>query len=477
MPGCIQVEQVSKRFLLGRQRAADLREKFAQRFLPRSESAGEFWALRDISFTVEPGTALGIVGHNGSGKSTMLKLLTGILKPTSGQVRTEGRISALIEVGAGFHPDLTGRENVYLNGSLLGLSRREIAARYDAIVDFAGLENFMDVPVKRYSNGMFMRLGFAVATHTEPDILIIDEVLAVGDALFQNKCLRRMKDFVAQGGTLVFVSHSMGQVADLCRECVWLDHGRLLYQGETRDAVEHYMEVVAEREEAEFKRSFPEEWAIRETERREIERLAEEARRLQEEEDRRLLEEEKQREEEERKAAECTDPTRSRILGVELLDATGRRCEHFEAGSAARVRIQYRFGQRLPDPIFGVDIYRVDGLHMFTTSNYDHELSFADLSPSGHVVLDLSFLSLNEGTYRLRLSLFAQSGFSEWYLHPEHVIEDAAVLRVSAGRFANGCAFLPARWSEGDPLPPVADAVTLSLAAPLPLSRSGGGSA
>lgn len=253
----IEVNNISKRFLLG---SGSLKNMLLDR--READRAREFWALKDVSFTIAQGTSLGIVGHNGSGKSTMLKLLTGILDPTKGSITTRGRIGALIEVGAGFHPDLTGRENVYLNGSILGMSEREITRRFDEIVDFAGLEQFIDTPVKRYSSGMYMRLGFSIAANINPDILIVDEVLAVGDTQFQNKCMKRMKEFLAQGGTVVFVSHAMGQVAHLCERCVWLDHGQLFFHGPTQETVGRYMVLVAEREEEEFKRKHPNEWKI-----------------------------------------------------------------------------------------------------------------------------------------------------------------------------------------------------------------------
>src|SRR5689334_17224375 len=176
----------------------------------------EFWALNDVSFEIRRGEAVGIIGHNGAGKSTMLKHLSGIMKPTSGRISVNGRLSALIEVGAGFHPDLTGRDNVYLNGVILGMSRTEVRRKFDEIVDFSGMKDFIDMPVKRYSSGMYARLGFAVAAHLEPDILIIDEVLSVGDYLFQAKGVAKMKSIAANGSTVIFVSHNLGAVADLC---------------------------------------------------------------------------------------------------------------------------------------------------------------------------------------------------------------------------------------------------------------------
>jgi len=204
-------------------------------------NARDFWALREIDLEVEPGEVLGIIGHNGAGKSTMLKLLSGILKPTSGSITVNGRLSALIEIGAGFHPDLTGRENVYLNGTILGMSRSEISRRFDQIVEFSGLEEFLDTPVKRYSSGMHARLGFAVAAHVDPDILIVDEVLSVGDYAFQNRCIERMRQVIRGGAAVVFVSHNLNAVATLCSRVILLDHGRILRHGCPQEVIRSYL--------------------------------------------------------------------------------------------------------------------------------------------------------------------------------------------------------------------------------------------
>jgi len=201
----------------------------------------EFWALQDVSFDVGRGEAFGIIGSNGAGKSTILKLLSGIMPPTKGRVQVHGRLSALIEVSAGFHPDLTGRENIYLNGTILGMTRAEIRRRFDAIVAFSELEDFLDTPVKRYSSGMFARLGFSVAAHVEPEILIVDEVLSVGDYLFQQKCLERMNQIMAGDATIIFVSHNLRAVAALCERSLLLDHGRVLQIGPTNETIKAYL--------------------------------------------------------------------------------------------------------------------------------------------------------------------------------------------------------------------------------------------
>jgi lipopolysaccharide transport system ATP-binding protein len=200
----------------------------------------EFWALQDVSFQVKRGEAFGVIGANGAGKSTLLKLLSGIMKPTTGTLHVTGTLSALIEVSAGFHPDLTGRENIFLSGAILGMSQAAIRSKFDEIVEFSGLREFIDTPVKRYSSGMFARLGFSVASHVEPDVLIVDEVLSVGDHLFQQKCLDRMNSVLARGTTVVFVSHNLRAVTELCTRSLLLDHGRVVTIGPTRDVLEAY---------------------------------------------------------------------------------------------------------------------------------------------------------------------------------------------------------------------------------------------
>ena len=200
------------------------------------------YAIQDVSFEVKQGGALGIIGRNGAGKSTLLKILSRVTTPTSGQIKVRGRIASLLEVGTGFHPELTGRENIFLNGAILGMRKAEIRAKFDEIVDFSGCERYIETPVKRYSSGMYVRLAFAVAAHLEPEILIVDEVLAVGDVEFQKKCLGKMKDVAGDGRTVIFVSHNMSAVATLCDTAIWMQHGKLIKSGSARDLVCEYME-------------------------------------------------------------------------------------------------------------------------------------------------------------------------------------------------------------------------------------------
>jgi lipopolysaccharide transport system ATP-binding protein len=249
----IEAENISKRFFLGErnQRAffEDVAAKSAQGFRrllrPKDAKIGttskrDFWALRDVSFRILQGQNLGIIGENGAGKSTLLKILSRITQPTAGTVKVYGRLASLLEVGTGFHPEFSGRDNVYLNGTMLGLSRKEVRKRFDQIVEFSGLEQFIDVPVKNYSSGMYVRLAFSVAAHLNPEIVILDEVLAVGDAVFQKKCFDRMEEIINEGHAAILVSHGMGNVRRMSQVCMWLHHGRVQMFGPTHEVVAQY---------------------------------------------------------------------------------------------------------------------------------------------------------------------------------------------------------------------------------------------
>ncbi|WP_128545207.1 ABC transporter ATP-binding protein [Larkinella soli] len=254
----ITVEDISKRYIIDHKKGKGSNsikdavvEQFRKLFNGKNSSDAErieheeFWALRDVSFAVEQGDRIGIVGHNGAGKSTLLKILSKITEPSSGRIHIRGRIASLLEVGTGFHPELTGRENIFLNGSILGMSREEIRRHFDEIVDFGGIEKFLDTPVKRYSSGMYVRLGFAIAAHLDPEIMIIDEVLAVGDAEFQKKCLGKMRDVSASGRTILFVSHNMTAVQALCNKTLYFERGQLIEQGETNQVISSYLSKVS----------------------------------------------------------------------------------------------------------------------------------------------------------------------------------------------------------------------------------------
>ncbi len=256
MSTVIKVENLGKKYIISHQKKEQytaLRDVMAESaknwskriinpFAKKQEdhSREEFWALKDVSFEIKQGDRVGIIGRNGAGKSTLLKILSRITEPTTGRISLKGRVASLLEVGTGFHPELTGRENIFLNGAILGMSRVEIKKKFDEIVDFAEVEKFLDTPVKRYSSGMYVRLAFAVAAHLEPEILIVDEVLAVGDAQFQKKCLGKMEDVGKEGRTVLFVSHNMGAIASLCNEGILLDSGNISYQGDIKETISLY---------------------------------------------------------------------------------------------------------------------------------------------------------------------------------------------------------------------------------------------
>jgi lipopolysaccharide transport system ATP-binding protein len=252
MANAITVEGISKRYRIGELQsaygtlrdslAASVKQLTGREHRPHHE---EFWALKDVSFEVAEGEVLGVIGRNGAGKSTLLKVLTRITAPTAGRAEIRGRVGSLLEVGTGFHPELTGRENIYLNGAILGMKRREIQAKLPEIVDFSGVERFIDTPVKRYSSGMYVRLAFSVAAHLEPEILVVDEVLSVGDAEFQARCLGRMEDFSQTGRTVLFVSHNMQAVAQLCDRALWLESGEVVEDGRSEELVAHYLQTAA----------------------------------------------------------------------------------------------------------------------------------------------------------------------------------------------------------------------------------------
>ena len=240
----IKISDVSKRFLIGKVNSLSLRETVSSIFT-KDKSKSEFIALSDINMEIQHGEAIGIIGKNGAGKSTLLKILSKITPPTTGRIEINGRIASLLEVGTGFHPELTGRENIYLNGTILGMSRKEINAQIDNIIEFSGVEKFINTPVKRYSSGMYVRLAFAVAAHLSPEILISDEVLAVGDAEFQKKCLGKMNDVANSGRTVIFVSHNMGAINALCSRCAFLEKGELQFMGDTKTAISKYLHNTA----------------------------------------------------------------------------------------------------------------------------------------------------------------------------------------------------------------------------------------
>jgi ABC-type polysaccharide/polyol phosphate transport system ATPase subunit len=366
-----------------------------------------FEALGGVSFDVPRGRTVGIVGRNGSGKSTMLKLLAGIDKPTAGTVAVDGRVSALIELGAGFHPEIAGRENVFINGMMLGLSRKEIAARFDEIVRFAELEDFIDAPVKTYSSGMYMRLGFAVAIHVDPDVLLVDEVLAVGDEAFTHKCLDKFAEFRTRGRTVVIVTHMLDLVTRFCDEALWLDRGRVREQGDPKRVVDAYLLQVAEAEERTL------ETADR----------ASAARAATEDGGGAGLPADMFRAVEGRwgsREAEITD--------VALL-RDGRPAHVFTSGDALEIRLRVRAREPLGDVGFGVGLFNADGVCCFGTNTLIDGADGGTLEGEGEVRFLVDRLELVEGTYKVDVAVHRASGAPYDYHRQLHTIRVSSRLR------------------------------------------------
>ena len=340
----------------------------------------EFEALKGVSFDLAAGRTLGIVGRNGSGKSTMLKLLAGIGKPTAGAIRIDGRVSALIELGAGFHPEISGRENVYINGMMLGLSKRDIARRFDDIVAFAELEEFIDAPVKTYSSGMYMRLGFAVAINVDPEVLLVDEVLAVGDEAFTHKCLDKFAEMRRRGKTVVLVTHSLDLVLRFCDEALWLDDGHVRAQGDPKRVVDAYLLAVAQAEEralagaaappavesgaADMSKAAEGRWGSREAE----------------------------------------------IRAVDLCAADGTTGHVFESGAPVEIRLRVHAGQPLRDFVFGVGIFNADGVCCYGTNTQVEGATPGELAGDAVVSVHIDSLNLIEGSYKLDVAVHRENG-------------------------------------------------------------------
>src|SRR5258705_12791634 len=386
-------------------------------------------ALKGVSFDVSRGKTFGIVGRNGSGKSTMLKVIAGIGKPTAGTVRVDGRVSALIELGAGFHPEISGRENVYINGLMLGLGRREIAARFDDIVRFAELEEFIDAPVKTYSSGMYMRLGFAVAINVDPDVLLVDEVLAVGDEAFTHKCLDKFADFRRRGRTVLLVTHSLDLVSRFCDEALWLDGGMVKAQGDPRRVIDAYLTNVAAAENRQLAAddANPKSQIANPTSQgtdpgSPIPDPGE---------DRDMF-----------KASEGRWGSREvEITAVELVGASGDSSHMFQSGDGVEIRLRVRANQAGNDFAFGVGIFNAEGVCCYGTNTLIEGATAGELSGDAEVRFVIDKLDLVEGTYKLDVAVHRQNGVPYDYHRLLYTVRMKSTLK-KAGIFRP-----PHRWS------------------------------
>lgn len=393
----IVVDDVSKRFRLYHERNQSLKAAVLR---GRRAVVDEFWALQGVSFEVPRGSSFGLIGENGSGKSTLLKCMAKILRPDRGSIRAEGKISALLELGAGFHPELSGRENIFLNGAILGLPQTELHRKFDEIVSFAGLEQFIDQPVKNYSSGMYVRLGFSVAINVNPDVLLVDEVLAVGDEGFQRKCNEKFADLKDAGKTIILVSHSMTAVHNICDTVAWLDRGHLKMVDSARKVVDEYVGNV------------------------QVDRSADEE-----------------------TGGNRWGSGEGEIERVELLNESGTPVAKARTGDFAKIRIHYVMHQTIQKPVFGIAIHTVDGTHVTGPNTRDADRVPDRLTGRGFVDLDLERLMLLPGTYDLTVALYDFA-----CLHPYDFRHKVVRFDVDPGypHESYGLVSLGGRWSLGE---------------------------
>ena len=363
----ISFEGVSKRFALSFDRPQTVLESIIGIFRRRSPDRGnqrEIWAVKDVTFDINDGQCVGIIGRNGSGKSTLLKLCTRILRPNEGEIRVRGRVSALLELGTGFHPDLTGRENIYLNASLLGLNRNDVNAVIDDIIAFAEIGEFIDVPVKNYSSGMYMRLGFSVAIHMRPDILIVDEILAVGDQAFQNKCYERIYEMKRQGVTIIIVSHHLDTVRNICSEVIWMDRGRVRKVGQTEEILHHYLSHMLGTDDVSVSAAIVvgnfERWGTGEVQ----------------------------------------------INEVRLLNGAGAAQNKFKTGEPLTIELHFRANEPVENPEFGLALHRSqDGVHVTGPNNLVAGRPMGRVSGEGVVRYRIDRLPLLPAKYLLTVAV------------------------------------------------------------------------
>jgi ABC-type polysaccharide/polyol phosphate transport system ATPase subunit len=391
--GSIRVEHVARRFRVYPQQQRTLKELFVAR---RRVRGTDVWALQDVSFAVEPGEAIGLIGRNGSGKTTLLRLLAGIIKPTSGQVDVGGRVGSLLELGAGFHPDFTGRENVYLNGSIHGLTRATVRRRLDEIVAFAGLEQFIDLPVRTYSSGMAMRLGFAVAAHLEADVLLLDEVFAVGDEEFQRRCFGKIFEFKQRGGTIVFVSHDASAVERLCERAVLLRDGRIEADAPTQEALARYHRLLAAERDPAERLGGLREWGSGE----------------------------------------------ARVAEVEVLGSAGEPRNQFLAGEPLTLRLLLVAEQPLDAPAVHYELRSESGLLVAGGVQSTAELGWPRTGGELRLRFDVDRLPLADGRFHLRIGLEAVDG------RLVHQLDEAASFLVVPEGEERGFARVDGRWTR-----------------------------
>lgn len=389
----IKVVGVSKDFKLRGSATRSLKATVLDSVRRARHSGRIFSALTDVSFTVPKGETLGIIGVNGAGKSTLLSLIAGTMTPTRGSISTQGSMSSLLELGAGFHPDFTGRENVFLYGAVMGLSRRQMAERFDSIVAFAGIEQFIDQPVKFYSSGMYVRLGFAVAVEVDPDILLIDEVLAVGDADFQRKCIQKIDDFRNHGKTMLIISHDLPTIQNVSDRILFLDQGKVLGVGDPVTVVGEYRTLLRRRTSKGLQR----EWGTGEV----------------------------------------------KITGVKFFDAAGHSTDTFKWGESLEARIDFTAERRIENPVFGFAVADQAGRLIYGNNTQIEGFSIPEIEGQGRLSLRMNDLPMSRGTY-----LFSFSVHSADHKINFHRLDNCFPIAVESDKSFEGCCFIPVQWGE-----------------------------
>ncbi len=409
----IEVKNLWKKYRLYHEKRPSLKETVLFKGRGRWE---DFWVLKNINLKIEKGATVGLIGENGSGKSTFLKLLTKIIYPNEGELNIKGRVSSLLELGAGFHPDFTGRENIYFNSSIFGLTKKEIDRRVDDIISFSELRDFIDNPVRSYSSGMYMRLAFATAINVDPDILLIDEVLAVGDAAFQKKCFNRIKDFKNQKKTIVFVSHDHSIVEKLCNKAAWLHNGELQFFGDTKEAVNLYLDYLSSKQEKRMADEHDSEPEV----------VVHNGTTVDAGND--------------KKGPERWGTGEIMITDVKMFGMERREKYFFETGESMEVEIHYRVHRMVDNSVFGVGFFRNDGLQCYGTNTFIDKINIDNLQPEGVIKFQTDSMNLLEGKYYLDVAVHDDQGWAYDYIVRRCTFEVAS--RITDV----GVARIPHKW-------------------------------
>ncbi len=402
MSNVIEFNSVWKKFKKG-EKFNSLRDSIPNLFKRKPKDIKledyEFWAVKDVSFHIKKGEVVGIMGPNGAGKSTILKLLSKIIVPSKGDMKINGRLSALIEVTAGFHPELTGRENVYLNGTILGMRRKEIDTKFDEIVEFSGVKEFIDTPVKRYSSGMYSRLGFSVAAHMDPEILLVDEVLAVGDISFQAKCAQKMRELLKSGATIVLVSHQLNMIQSLCKRVILLQNGQVIRDGSVEQVIPDYQNIVITQNESEIRKKMN------------------------------IIE---------NRVKIDTQPLID-ITQVILSDGLIQNKEQFSINDSIEILLKYTAREKINQPIFTLEIIRPDGIVCCSSRTDQAEYKTKDITGSGEIRIILGHLYLAAGIYMLKLSVWDKEMIHTYAVRSKDVIR----ITMDSQNMSTDAVFLP----------------------------------